>query len=248
MWDVAPRSPKMAPEEIHLWRFDLDRNHDAFRDLERTLDAAELARASRMRRPRERSRYILGRWGLRTILACYLKANPAEVVFGYGPLGKPELHNGELHFNVSHSEDVILYALSSRHGVGVDVERVVSGRDQEITRHFLPRSMRRLTALPVAERRDAFCRGWTRMEAYAKLSGRGLESELVDFDDFMFLVPVRGHQSCGTYRIDDWSIYDLRPRKGYVAAVAGPTNCKLKCWRWQAKKPKTPRWNAETEG
>jgi 4'-phosphopantetheinyl transferase len=234
-WDVAPQSLALGPDEIHLWRFDVDRNLGACDDLERTLHPAELAMAHRMRSSRERTRYILRRGGLRTILACYLEASPAGFVFRYTPLGKPELESGELYFNLAHSHDVILYAFSSRYCIGVDVERVVPGVDQELSKHFLPQLVARLAALPAGERRQLFYRGWTRMEAYVKATGLGLDSDLRDFADFVSMAPVRGGRSQGPNESNDCWIYDLRPRNDYAGALAAPANCKLKCWRWLAQ-------------
>ena len=234
-WDVVPQSLELGPDEIHLWRFDVDRNLGAFDDLERTLDPTELARTSRFRRPQERIRYVLGRGMLRTILACYLRASPAELSFRYNPLGKPELENAGLYFSLSHSGDLILYAFSSRDCVGVDAERVVPGVDQEISRHFLRRSMNRLEALPSEERRQTFYRAWTRMEAFSKTSGQGLEPDLRDLDEFIDPLPVREPRPYGTSSPDNLWTYDLRPREDYVAALVGPDHCTLKCWRWLAQ-------------
>jgi 4'-phosphopantetheinyl transferase len=213
----------------------VDRHLGAFDDLERTHDPSEQARASEFGRLQERIQYVLGRGVLRTILACYLRASPAELVFRYTPLGKPELENAELYFSLSHSGDLILYAFSSTHSVGVDAERVVPGVDQEISRHFLRRSMNRLEALPSEERRQTFYRAWTRMEAFSKTSGRGAEPDLRDLDEFLDPLPVREPRPCGTSSPDNLWTYDLRPREDYVAALVGPGNCELKCWRWLAQ-------------
>jgi 4'-phosphopantetheinyl transferase len=126
---------------------------------------------------------------------------------------------------------VILYAFSRTHWVGVDVERMLPGVADEISRHFLPRSACRLAALSRAERQRAFYQAWTRMEAYAKSSGAGLDSDLRDLENFLSPALAVGSRS---YRTPDQRIRDLCPRTDYVGALAGAGACKIKYWSWQA--------------
>jgi phosphopantetheine--protein transferase-like protein len=58
--------------------------------------------------------------------------------------------------------------------LGVDIERVRPFRPAMARRHFSPRELARLEALPSAER-DLFCwRLWTLKESYGKANGIGL--------------------------------------------------------------------------
>jgi phosphopantetheinyl transferase len=124
-----------------------------------------------------------------------------------------------------------LFAFSPTHRVGIDVERMLPGVAEEISRHFLPRSVCQLATLSRAEWQRVFYQGWTRMEAYAKSSGTGLDSDLRDFENFIAPAPTLGCRSYGSG--DEW-IRDLHPRKDYIGALAGSGSCKLKYWSWQA--------------
>jgi 4'-phosphopantetheinyl transferase len=221
--------------EIHLWRVDLDRNMNALTALQQTLAPEELAKAGQFRFELDRNRYTVAHGALRTILACYLQTTPCDPVFRYSPQGKPELAGGGVRFNMSHSYDLALCAISHTR-VGIDVERVGDGDDEEVVRCFSPRGLRFLEALPQPARRRAFFRGWTRKEAYSKARGEGLKSGLHNFEVFLnpsdpVLLPAlgeaRGQRPC-------W-LHDFTPRKGYVGAVAAPRGKrKLRYWKWQA--------------
>ncbi|MDQ6812000.1 MAG: 4-phosphopantetheinyl transferase, partial [Actinomycetota bacterium] len=66
---------------------------------------------------------------LRDVLAAYLETSPEAIRIVDGAHGKPELAGRELHFNLSHSGDVGLVAVSRERPVGVDVERIDGRRD-----------------------------------------------------------------------------------------------------------------------
>src|SRR5207247_1676347 len=62
------------------------------------------------------------------ILGRYLDMPPAQLEFRSGPNGKPDLAASRgrpaLRFNLSHAQDLALYAVTLRREVGVDAERV----------------------------------------------------------------------------------------------------------------------------
>jgi 4'-phosphopantetheinyl transferase len=221
---VPHGAPELKSGEIHLWRADLNpEGMNALRALVETLSADELARASRFRLERDRNRYVLARGTLRSILARYLKTTPGEPVFRYGPNGKPELANGVVRFNLSHSDDLVLYAISRAGHVGVDVERVRAGVEKDLATCLSPTALRLLEALPPAARRRALFQGWTRMEAYAKARGEGVESGLQTLEAFLREQPRR------------WRLHDFSPRRGYVGTLAARRGkCRLGYWKWQA--------------
>jgi len=245
-WKQPPDQLELEPGEIHLWRLDLDPHRDELHSLEQTLGPEELARANRFLVFRERSRYIASHGVLRILLGRYLKTQPRELVFRHGPHGKPELGAGELRFSMSHSRDLVLYAVTRSGSVGIDVERIVDGVDEEVVQGFSPTSASRLARLPLTARRRAFYRGWTRMEAYAKGSGAGLQSNIDHLDRFLDPRPrlVPGPDSSGTGC--QWCFHDLQPRRGYLGSLAASReDCKLKHWKWETHDSLTLAENRE---
>src|SRR5438477_256189 len=72
--------------------------------------------------------FIIARGVLRILLGRYLDVAPTAVRFRYNPFGKPALAQDSgadaLHFNVSHTDGVALYAVARRRRVGLDLERI----------------------------------------------------------------------------------------------------------------------------
>jgi phosphopantetheinyl transferase len=109
---------------VDVWRADLDGAPEWLEDL---LCANERARAARIVHERNRVRWARSRGMLRLLLARYLDADPRELRFGLGAHGKPALQGGpaqdsDLRFNLSHSEELLLVAVTAGVEVGADIE------------------------------------------------------------------------------------------------------------------------------
>lgn len=89
--------------------------------------------------------------------------------------GKPYLQGvKDFHFNLSHSGDYVVIAVSERH-VGIDIEKKVKV-DYRIAKKFFGEKevQEILTSSEEQDRVDAFCRIWTLKESYVKAIGKGL--------------------------------------------------------------------------
>lgn len=231
--DAAGQAPKSDNEsvgcgdlvgEVHVWRATLDRPPQVTERMLRLLSADERERAARFHFARDRSRFIVGRAVLRTLLARYLGAAPEELAFQYGEFRKPALPGGPA-FNLSHSGAVALYAFSAYTEVGIDVELddadFASERIAE--RFFSPAEVQALRSLPLQQQPRAFLSCWTRKEAFIKARGDGLSLPLDSFD--VTLAPELPAALLRTAWCSDearhWQMQDISDRKaGYVAAVA----------------------------
>ena len=139
---------------------------------------------------------------MRAILAAELGREPQLTV---GPYGKPELVGGELAFNVAHSGELALIAVSRAGPIGVDLEQHRPLRDAAaIARRFFTAEE---AALVVADPVE-FYRLWCRKEAWVKAQGTGLRLPL-DGVDVRVAPP-------------GWLLADLDIAPGYAAAVARP--------------------------
>ena len=80
-------------------------------------------------------------YGPASVSVQYLDGEPSELAFAQGSFGKPYLLGHEwLKFNLSHSHDLSLIAVSHDRRVGVDVELVRKDFDlQEIAHYVLTR-------------------------------------------------------------------------------------------------------------
>ena len=108
------------------------------------LHADERARAERFHFQSDREHFIVARGALRAILGFYLKRAPECLSFRYSSHGKPALalESGEdpIHFNMSHSHGVALYAVTCGREVGIDLEFIRSDLEvEQIAERFFSR-------------------------------------------------------------------------------------------------------------
>jgi 4'-phosphopantetheinyl transferase len=180
------------------------------------LSVEERARAERFRFPEHRHRYLVCRGTLREILSRYLDLAPAALHFDHNAYGKPSVAGAGLHFNVSHSGDWAMLAVSAEREVGIDIERIDPSfvQEQIPERFFSPREVAQLRSLPPSEQPGAFFRCWTRKEAYIKARGLGLALALDSFD-----VSLLPDDPPALSRAGDWSIRNLDAPEGYAAAI-----------------------------
>ena len=186
------------------------------------------------------------RRSLRDILSRYLRIRPADIKFRYEVNGKPEVveeqNETELRFNVSHSADVAILAVSCNRAVGVDIEAIREQPDclELAKRYFSEREYREMVALSPDERRRAFFACWTRKEAFVKACGVGLSYPLTEFS-----VSVRADVA-GTIEeislepnaLSRWSLIDVHPGREYAGAVVCENPpCQLACWDLPGPKP-----------
>jgi 4'-phosphopantetheinyl transferase len=189
----------------------LDVRSEAVRARGAVLSDEERRRARRFAYDRDRQRFIIARGVLRELLAARLGVRPEAVELEYGVYGKPVLAPrfaaSGLRFNVSHCDDVAVYAFSSAGDIGVDVEAV--------------RPMPDADALDPRERALGFFQCWTRKEAFIKALGHGMYHPLDRFD--VSLAPgepaelLRVERSPGDRR--RWRVMGFFPAPGFVAAA-----------------------------
>lgn len=191
------------------------------------LSDAERRRANRFAFDRDRRRFVLARARLRELLGERLGVRPESVELAYGACGKPALAgrfaDSGLRFNLSHRDDVAVYAFSREGDVGIDVEavRVIDDADGIAACVFSRRENEAYQALDGPDRPLGFFNCWTRKEAFVKATGDGLSHPLDGFD--VSLAPgdpariLRVNETAG----DDcgWRMESFSPAPGFVAAV-----------------------------
>ena len=217
---VTPRGGK----PVHIWRLRLDWPDEVVAGMAAVLAPDEVERAGRFVFERDGRRYTLARGQLRHILGEWLGVPAREVGFVYGAYGKPRLTGGDagLEFNLAHSADLALAAVTEGGAIGIDIELQRGGIDLEgiARRFFAPGEVARWEALPLAERPAAFYRCWTRKEAYLKAHGAGLSVALDSFE-----VTLRAGEpprlvwaADGTAQ--EWELFDVEAPDGFAAAGA----------------------------
>jgi 4'-phosphopantetheinyl transferase len=206
--------------------------------LPKLLAAEELARADRFRFARDRAYYISRHAALRLVIARYLGAAPASLLFADEAHGRPVLaHSASgLHFNLSHSGDFALLAVSTS-AVGVDIEqtRTIPDLLQVARHHFAPLEVENLSRLARDQQLFGFYTIWTRKEAFVKAIGHGLSYPLDAFSTGRTDQPPL--LQVGDMPRKDWTMADLAPAAGYAGALAigrpdMSTRCLTADWTW----------------
>jgi 4'-phosphopantetheinyl transferase len=159
-----------------------------------------------------------------------LHSRPDELRFEYGPNGKPKLAaplvESRVFFNLAHSEDLGLIALTRLGPIGIDVEQIrpVTDADELVTRFFSSRETALFQTLPTSQKNTAFFNLWTRKEAWLKATGEGIAHSLNRVE--VTFLPGEPAQLLGLPETpglkSDWALRELTPATGFVGAVALP--------------------------
>ena len=219
----------MTTAEIQLWSIDINSASHDVEELLSLLSDDELERAKKFRFQKHLHRWIVGRAMLRTILSAMTQRSPESVAFEYNEHAKPYLPyssgHERIHFNLTHSSDLALIAVTSAGPVGIDVERIkpLSNIDAVVSRFFSPAERDEFAGVTGdVDRLKAFYACWTRKEAYLKALGCGI-SKPTDTFDVTFLsnsepeiIAIDGDNDTAR----DWLLFDLKVTPGYVGALA----------------------------
>ncbi len=229
----------LSQNEVHVWHADLDVDSQQETNFLRILAQEERRRASRYLLAKDRRYFVAARGILRCLLAHYLKTTPDEIVFSYGPAGKPAIEKPttQLTFNLSHSHSAALYAISWKRALGIDLESL--GIDFSVNAIsdliFSDYEQAILETYPKNDQMVAFLRGWTRKEAYVKASGKGLSFPLkqieVPFEEN--IRDIQFHLKCDEHSQNWHWLYSLDSLPGYVSALVvdnGPVSLSLMKW------------------
>ncbi len=236
VWSFPPTKLELAESEIHVWRASLDLDEETLSRYASILSQDETIRASRFLFPRDRDHFTVARGVLRELLGKYVDCSPARLEFQYGPRGKPALRAAEgrsrIHFNLSHSRGLAVYAVARNRELGIDLEpiRPEFAGENIAERHFSAQELNEWHSLPPELRAEAFFLCWTRKEAYVKARGEGLQIPLASFS-----VTLTPGQPAELLSPDGarWRLHSFQPAPGYAAAVVGEgKDWRLLHWDW----------------
>lgn len=226
-WGLASVGDELGADEAHVWRASLDQPATVIAKLAPLLSQDEYQRARRYYRPVDRDRFIVGRGMLRKIISAYLSLPPGQLRFTYNEYGKPTVSGDQndraLNFNLSHSADLTLYAVTRGRAVGIDIEYIREDfATLEIAERFFSKDeVAALKSLPTEQRTMGFFNCWSRKEAFIKAKGMGVSYPLD-----RFTVSLAPGEPPALLKVDDdkrevarWKMYELKPGAGYAAAI-----------------------------
>jgi 4'-phosphopantetheinyl transferase len=231
----------LCADEAHVWMASLNQPANVIAKLAPLLSQDEYQRAMRYYRPVDRDRFIVGRGILRKIISAYLALPPGQLRFTYNEYGRPAVSDDQndraLNFNLSHSAELILYAVTRGRVVGIDIEYIREDfATLEVAEHFFSKDeIAALKSLPTDQSAIGFFNCWSRKEAFIKAKGMGVSYPLD-----RFTVSLAPGEPPALLKVDDdkrevaqWKMYELKPGAGYAAAMIvtkPPVTLKQRHW------------------
>mgnify|MGYP003607498460 FL=1 len=181
------------------------------------LNYTEINRAERFHKELDKNRFIICRSILKIVLAAYTKLDAKNINLDYHFNKKPYLaSHPSLHFNVSHSEDYAVIAIS-HNKVGIDIEYIAKDFDFNEILSDVFNDNEILSIQKATDKKHAFYTSWTRKEAFVKALGKGID------DDFKNIPCLDGEHSLDSNQLnsnENWQIYSFDLADQYKAAVA----------------------------
>lgn len=219
--DTQPADLALRDRDVHIWEVDL--NGSLPTDMIHYLSIEEQERAFKFRFEKDRKRWTVSRVAMRKILSRYLAISAHEIKFDYTSFGKPYVTGSKIIFNLTHSGDRALLAVSliSEMGIDIEMKKVIDFK------RLIPRFFSEAEANAVVQSDDlqmsgSFYRVWTRKEAFIKAVGGGLSMPLQKFS-----VSTRMNNPIRIERIDwapqqtsEWTLIGLNRYPNYEAALA----------------------------
>ena len=167
---------QLEPGTVDIWQLST-----AFMKREsamQILAIEEQKRALRFLRSEDGVRFAASRAALRLLLGRYLDRGPASIEFAYSDHGKPILvgETASIGFNVSHSGNWTLIAITKNTDVGVDIEEINANVDihEVAAMVFSQKESAHFFSLSIDAQRTFFFEVWTIKEAFLKAEGSGL--------------------------------------------------------------------------
>lgn len=244
-WVATNQVPNITEADLHIWGLSLNLAPGSNDHLWPLLSDDEQERAKRFVRVQDREKFVQVRGSLRRLLGTYLDQAAGELCFDYGDYGKPQLapfcNLLNLQFNVSHSHEMALIAVTPAAAVGIDLEHVNTQVDyHNISRRFFAEDEHYvLLQQPVKQQCHVFFQLWTRKEACIKAMGGSIAHALDQVTVAQGL-----QQSPVTITVIEQSssrllfVHNLALGKNYLGAVATTQPLQnLRTWRWKTNKP-----------
>jgi 4'-phosphopantetheinyl transferase len=238
-WTAGGERPELELDEIGVWLVELDAGLLGQAEIDgaepgvelAVLDADERARAARFVRARDRRRFARCRAALREILGALVGERPESLRIRVVARGKPELEPVDgvggppaVKFNLSHSSDLAVIAVSRGHELGIDLEQIrpIGEAERIVESFFSEAEQTEFARIDEQDRPLAFLRGWTRKEAILKGLGIGIAGLAARHETGFGtgLISAEFRPAVPSSRVAQWQLWEASPRAGFVATVA----------------------------
>lgn len=169
------------PTDVDVWHVDIPTGLMDWWAVDQYLSEDERLRAARFVQYGDRLRFAVTRAALRSLLSTRVGEAPDALRFSLGQFGKPVLDgHPKISFNVTHSGQHALIALSNSRRLGIDIEVIEPSFCWQELLDLVCTSVERQTIVSTSRnsQRQLFFRCWTAKEALLKATGVGLADGL----------------------------------------------------------------------
>ncbi|HTE24872.1 4'-phosphopantetheinyl transferase family protein [Flavitalea sp.] len=204
---------------VQIYRIFINDHMSNLKQYKKLLSADEISRAKRYHHLNDHDRFIISRAVLRMLLARKLLVQPSEIVFNKGINKKPfvgEPSNASIEFNVAHSGEYILIAISDS-PIGTDVEYMDPGFHYSEVMKFAFNENEMASIANSASPLTTFYLLWSRKESLLKATGKGIS------DDLSVTVCLDGTNQVNASAIGskfNWRINSFMVGPGYIGNIA----------------------------
>lgn len=169
---------------VDIWLLDIEKLSKISYDWENILSAEEVQRANRFYFEKDKQIFIMLHACKRLALSSYLEQPPEKIRFFFQEKGKPFLKDTLLTFNLSHTKEMAILAISTDVEIGVDIEKIKTNVNYlDIAKRFFhPDEYHHLTKIEDFQKQQQFFYLlWTAKEALLKATGEGIAAGLNHF-------------------------------------------------------------------
>jgi 4'-phosphopantetheinyl transferase len=204
----------MLQVHIYFTKFNQKLSNSLWDQYINLLPADQKEKNSRFERWQDRHLHLFGKLLLIEGLKLYGFDNGELKNISYNKNDRPYLRNTEIDFNISHSGNYVICAISCNSKIGIDIEEIKSIAFIDFKNVFSIREWSEIekSSDPTLK----FFNFWTRKESAIKADGRGLSMPLDQINVIENLV-----------NIDNQNLYltDLNIDKGYCTCLATNIEC-----------------------
>ncbi len=228
-----PSIDNLHRDHIHIWylRPEDFQAIEAINLFKHLLSHEEIRQRNRFTFESGQHRYLLTRGLIRSVLSSYFpKVAPSEWHFSSNQHGRPHVASptmgASISFNLSHTQNLIVCALTLSGTIGVDAE-FIQDNDHMLPlaeRYYAPAERQSIDSLSSDKKKALVYRLWTLKEAFIKAEGKGLAISLNKFwfllDDNRILFETDLDITGEHYSFSQFHFYDGKNDSGCELAVA----------------------------
>lgn len=211
----------MSEKFVDIWHGDILPAEPEEQDYFLLLNTEEKEKAATFKRPEVQKKYIKTRGVLRKVLGNYVRENPQQLVIKTAEHGKPFLAEFDLFFNLSHTGNKFVIAVSNCGEIGVDLEHPKERINLLglVNKCFSVEEREYWLSLSEEQKVTMFYRFWVRKEAFVKAVGRGIALGL----DQCVVNPQKQSSFLSVPdeygEVSGWKIVDVELNKEDVCAI-----------------------------